>query len=108
MKIGSDVLYIPRLKEKMKKKSFLQSIYTPNEIALAATYQNPLYFYATRFSGKEAIMKATNLKYDFKDIEILKDEDGKPVVILPDDILIELSLSYDHDYAIAFCITQKK
>lgn len=111
MKIGTDILYIPRLKKMIDTTpSFIKKVYTEKEIEIAQTFKNPLRFYASRFAGKEAIIKATNGKYDFKEIEINKDIDGKPIPkILTDlDINIELSLSFDNEYAIAFCIIEKK
>ena len=73
-------------------------------------FQENLFFLATRFAAKEAIIKATNGKYDFKEIEITKAESGKPIprIISNDNISIELSLSYDQDYAIAFCIVKSQ
>ena len=104
--IGTDILYIPRLKNVIDTyPSFIKKVYTEKEIAIANTLKNPLLFYATRFAAKEAIIKATNGMYDFKEIEILKEKSGKPLpkIINNADIFIELSLSYDNDYAIAFC-----
>ena len=107
MQIGTDIVYIPKIKETIEKyPHFIKSTYTENEINLANKSKNNLSFYADRFAAKEAIIKATNGKYDFKEIEVLKNKDGKPVVrILTDNnINIELSLSFDKDYAIAFCV----
>ena len=113
MQIGTDIVYIPKIKETIEKyPHFIKSTYTESEINLANKSKNSLYFYADRFAAKEAIIKATNGKYDFKEIEVLKNNDGKPIVNIlnNENINIELSLSYDNDYAIAFCIvlSQKK
>ena len=106
--IGTDIVYIPKLKKLITKKSFINFIYTKEEQLLANKFKDPINFYATRFAGKEAIIKATNGKYDFRDIEILKDIDGKPLPkILNENLNISLSLSFDNDYAIAFCIIKK-
>lgn len=108
MNIGTDILYIPRLKKIITTyPSFIKKVYTKKEVIQASRYKDPLLFYATRFASKEAIIKATNGKYDFSEIEILKSSDGKPIdkIINNDNINIELSISYDNDYVIAFCIT---
>lgn len=110
LKLGTDILYIPRLKKIIKNnESFIKRVYTEKEIELANKLTNPLYFYATRFTAKEAIMKATDCKYDFREIEILKEKSGKPIakIITNSNVKIELSLSYDNDYAICFCTTKK-
>lgn len=105
MNIGTDILYIPRL-EKILNNAFINKVYTKKEIEIANSQLVPLHFYATRFAAKEAIIKATNGRYDFKEIEILKDIDGKPLanIVNKPEIKISISLSYDNDYAIAFCI----
>ncbi len=105
--IGIDLVYIPRLKKTIAMfPQFIRHVYTPQELDIS---QN-IYFLATRFCAKEAIMKATNLKYDFKDIEILKDQDGKPVarIIGNNSLVINLSLSYDGEYAIAYVLINQK
>lgn len=112
MKIGTDIIYIPRLKDTIKRnKTFIKKVYTDKEIEISKNIKDPTNFLATRFAAKEAIIKATFGKYDFNEIEILKDLDGKPLahILTNKEICIELSLSYDEDYATAMCIvTQKK
>ena len=107
MDIGTDILYIPRLEKIIKENSnFIKKVYTSKEIEIS---NGKTEFFATRFVAKEAIIKATGGQYDFKEIEILKEKSGKPVakIITDSSIIIDLSLSYDHDYAIAFCIIKK-
>lgn len=109
--IGTDIVYIPRIKKMIENTpSFLKKIYTDKEIEIASTIKVPFNFYATRFAAKEAIIKATNSKFDFKEIEILKGEMGEPLahIINHPEYDIKLSLSYDTDYAIAFCLITKK
>ena len=109
--IGTDIVYIPRLKNTIESMpTFLEKIYTEKEIAIASTIKVPFNFYATRFAAKEAIIKATNSKFDFKEIEILKGEMGEPIayIINHPEYEIKISLSYDTDYAIAFCLCTKK
>ena len=109
MLIGTDILFIPRIKKMENNEAFLKKIYTSKEREIANTFKEPTNFYATRFAAKEAIIKATNGKFDFNEIEILKDEDGKPLphIINHQEITINLSLSFDNDYATAFCIIKK-
>jgi len=105
--IGTDIVSIKKLKRTINNSpSFIRKVYTSKELEIANSLTNPLNFYATRFAAKEAIFKATNAKFEFNEIEILKGSDGKPLpkIINHGDIKIKLSLSYDEDYAIAFCI----
>ena len=111
LNIGNDILYIPRLKKIIENnKQFIKKVYTNKEINIANKLKNPIEFYATRFAAKEAIIKATNGQFDFNEIEILKEKSGKPLpkILNNPKININLSLSYDTDYAIAFCIITKK
>ena len=105
--IGTDIVSLQRLNETINRNpNFINKTYTSKELELAAKIKNPLHFYATRFAAKEAIFKATGAQFEFNQIEILKDELGKPIphIINHPDIKIKLSLSYEDNYAIAFCI----
>lgn len=59
---------------------------------------------ASRFAAKEAIIKATDKKYLFKDIVLEKSESGKLVCVSINNI--ELSISHEKEYSIAFAIWQ--
>jgi holo-[acyl-carrier-protein] synthase len=122
--IGTDILSIEKLKPIFKKEdylkdSFVRKTYTANEIALAESRSLPLYCYATRFAGKEAVFKAltvTGEDLHLNEIEILSDETGKPYVILHGQALllaqkkeisqVLISLSFEDDTAIAFAIAE--
>lgn len=84
--IGIDIVEIKRL-SKMSKKwkpSFLRKIYTVRELAYAKSKRFPDQHLAARFAAKEAIFKALGeVEKDFvgwKNIEILNDAYGKPMV----------------------------
>ena len=105
--IGTDIVYIPRLKKMIDNNpSLIKKVYTEKELDIASNIKNPINFLATRFAAKEAIIKATNTKFDFNEIEILKGALGEPIpsIINHEEYIINLSLSYDNEYAIAFCI----
>lgn len=105
--VGTDIVSIKRLQKVISNNpSFLSKNYTSNELFIASTLREPLYFYATRFAAKEAIFKATGAKFEFCEIEILRGKSGEPIpsILNHSDIKIKLSLSYDGDYALAFCI----
>lgn len=122
--IGTDILKIDRFVPVIDSKNrtldcFIQKTYTKNEIKLAENRENPLYCYATRFSGKEAVFKALGIHGDdirLNEIEILEKATGQPYVILhgnADKIAKEkgirqilISLSYEDDYAIAFALCE--
>jgi len=71
---------------------------------------------AANFAGKEAFIKAVGRVFKWKEIEILRKENGEPYIILSGQArkLLEerglrkafISLSHDGEYAIAFVILE--
>ncbi len=116
---GIDILEFEKLKNilKVDKKSFLNRIYTSNEIDYAKE-NNWIVNLASTFAAKEAVFKAISdlgLKnICFKEIEIIRDENGKPEVVLSGEtkklvdkkekIKIIISLSTSSTLAIAQAI----
>lgn len=84
--IGIDIVEIRKLEKASKKwgKSFLRRVYTEKELSYARARRYPYQHLAARFAAKEAIFKALGeVEKDFvgwKNIEILNDPQGKPVV----------------------------
>lgn len=119
MGIGTDILYIKNLNPAslLPGDAFLRATYTPAEQEAAAKREVPLWYYATRFAGKEAIFKCLGAHPNgarLSDIEILNDEIGAPHVTLHGALAahaqqkgiysVHISLSYDTDYAQAFAV----
>lgn len=116
--IGTDILKIDRIALCVtygNDDPFIIKTYTENELALISNRPSPLYSYATRFAGKEAVFKALGIGGDdirLNEIEILERENGQPYVTLygkAKEIAekkgitqVLISLSYDTDYAIAY------
>lgn len=115
--IGIDIVEISRL-SKMGKKwgaAFLKKIYTNRELTYAKSKRFPYQHLAARFAAKEAIFKALGeVEKDFvgwKNIEILNDPQGKPVVVWhgkAKEVLkkrhlkgVVVSLSHTENYAVA-------
>ena len=84
--IGIDIVEIKRLSRVSRRwgKSFLNKVYTRRELAYANSKRFPYQHLAARFAAKEAIFKALGeVETDFvgwKNVEILNDAYGKPVV----------------------------
>jgi holo-[acyl-carrier protein] synthase len=115
--IGIDIIEIARIRQALSRwgERFLKRIYTESEIRL---YQDKLESLAVRFAGKEAVIKALNPpKGDiiWREIEILTEPDGKPVVHLHGKALeiarasgisgLEISLSHSRENAVALVIS---
>ena len=86
--IGTDIVNIKRIKKSLKRNTntFKYRIFSKNEIIYCDKKNNPIPSYAKRFAAKEALSKAlgTGIRkgINFKDIEILNDNLGKPSIRL--------------------------
>ena len=86
--IGIDCEDIARFKGINSREAFMKKIFTENEIGYCIKKPNPAQHFAARFAGKEAIVKALSSagkKISIKQIEILNDDSGVPVVNLHKD-----------------------
>jgi holo-[acyl-carrier protein] synthase len=113
--IGIDIVEIDRIAMASKKNErFLKRIFTENEIELFKSNGYIPHSIAGNFAAKEAISKAlgTGIRgYNFKDIEVLRNEVGKPIVktynnlnkICIDYNVLEIKVSISHckEYAVA-------
>ena len=86
--IGTDIVNIKRVEKSLRKNgnNFKKRIFSKKEIIYCERKKNPINFYAKRFAAKEALSKAlgTGIRkgINFKDIEILNDNLGKPSILL--------------------------
>ena len=114
IRTGIDIIEIERVKESIESTDgkFCERVYTRNEIEYCESKRTQKYqHYAARFAAKEAVLKAISEllenKFDieWKEIEILNDENGRPFVnILKEDLIIEdidISISHCKTYAVA-------
>lgn len=116
--IGVDIEDISRFRglTREKDKRFLSRIFTDKELDYCFSRANIEQHLAGRFTAKEAVIKTLNAlskeKLNYRDIEVLNDESGSPVIsILKEgfgDIQVSLSLSHTKKTAIAFTIAAQK
>ena len=115
IRTGTDIIEISRVRESIEStnEKFCERVYTEKEREYCENKKMQKYqHYAARFSAKEAIFKAISnelenkFEINWKDIEILNDEKGRPYVnILNNKIQnienIDISLSHCKEYAVA-------
>ena len=122
--IGTDLVDLDRIRKMKSLSAFANKILGDQELEQFAELANmPKQFYlGKQFAGKEAIAKAigTGITKDtkFKEIEILRDINGKPTFnpigglkAYMDNLGIaktHVSLSDEEEYAIAFAVLEKK
>ncbi|MBI4186910.1 MAG: holo-ACP synthase [Chloroflexi bacterium] len=118
--VGIDIVEIARIRKAIARwgEVFLLRVYTDSELRLCRSRPSSL---AARFAGKEAVIKALGVRNGgiaWKEIEILSDSSGKPVVYLHDKAQnqavclgladLAVSLSHSRDYAIALVAGDRK
>ena len=120
--VGTDIVKIARIQEMKSLSAFSEKILSSKEMKIASSYNEKrlIKFLAKQFAGKEAVTKAfgTGIRKPIllKNIEILRDENGKPLLHPLGEVkktMINLGISKSHvsladenDYAIAFAILE--
>jgi holo-[acyl-carrier protein] synthase len=122
--IGVDIVDNKRFKNLIKDNKFINRIFSKKEIFDSKKTLNKINFFSKRFAAKESFAKALGTGFrnnlNFKDIEIVNDNLGKPFYLINNKIMqiikknkkianfeLFLSISDEKDYSIAFTIIQK-
>jgi len=111
---GIDIIEVNRIQESIETlgETFLNKVFTEKEIEYCESKKMQKYqSYAARFAAKEAVFKALSKDLNgrneitWKNIEVLNEESGRPIVNLIDIkqeiISIDISLSHVKETAIA-------
>ena len=123
--IGVDIVENKRLKNSIKNKSFISRLFTLLEIKNSRLVKDKSIYFSKKFAAKESLSKALGTGFrkglNFKDVEILNDNLGKPYFKLNNktkkiimktlkvkNFDIFLSISDEKEYSIAFTIIQAK
>lgn len=86
--LGTDIVEVARIQASHAKlgDAFLQRILLPGEITYCLSFKSPAPYVAVRFAAKEAISKAfgtgIGASLSWHDMEIGREENGRPLVIL--------------------------
>jgi holo-[acyl-carrier protein] synthase len=112
--IGTDIVEIDRFRNLDSKAPFYERVFTLKEIEYCRSFKDPSPHFAATFAGKEAVVKATssNCRVSLNNIEILRDDDGAPYVVVQKDcnhnIFLSLSHSSSHAVAVALAANQSQ
>ena len=123
---GIDIIEVDRVRKNIEKygEKFLNKVYTESEIEYCEGKKIQRYeSYAGRFAAKEAVFKAISwmldgkFDVDWKDIEVINDKRGRPLVNvnnnskisnLEEIISIDISISHCKKYAVATVVVLEK
>ncbi len=117
--VGVDIVEIERIKRLTQSNRFFNRVFTAGEMALFEECHFRLETIAGRFAAKEAVLKSLGLgifDIPLTDIGILKEQEGKPVVLLSGAAQqyaqmlnvdrVHISISHDGSYAIAYALAE--
>lgn len=112
--IGIDIVKISRISRLVEKERFLNRVFSTKEIEYFKEKGMNLETISGSFAAKEAVSKAFGTgigKLSFKDIEIIRDNTGKPSCLLSEKGLklandlgiseVMISISHEKEYAVA-------
>ena len=110
--VGTDIVEVGRIRNALARhKRFAERIFSPAEQEYCLSGGSPAQRFAGRFAAKEAVAKSLGKSMSWRDVEILADESGKPIVkllngaaALADGRKIMLSISHCRSYAVAYAI----
>jgi len=120
--VGTDIVSLSRLEKMDNLEKFAMKVLSEKELAIFTNLveSKKITYLAKQFAGKEAISKAfgtgMSLPVMFENIEILRDDHGKPIFNALNDLKIlqvdlgivksHVSLADEKNYAIAFAILE--
>ena len=120
--VGTDIVDVDKLRRLRVKwgDKLLKKILTDKEKKYCLGHKNATLRVAARFAAKESVVKALGgvscRRFDFKDIEIVNADSGKPHVVFHREIKEEVealnvkthvSISHTGNHATGFAVIEK-
>ncbi len=105
VRVGVDLVHIPRLAELAEGDAFLARTFQPSELR----DRRPMTL-AGIFAAKEALFKALGSSREWLEVEVTHDAGGRPLLNLdpasaPSDLLsLDLSITHEGEYAAAVVV----
>ena len=113
---GVDIVDVDRIKSSIERyqDKFLSKVFNKEEQDYCNSKSNPFIHFSGKFAAKEAVIKAVFSSeklslLGLKDISIINDKNGVPIVYIRgrSEKSINISISHTNDTAIAFAILKK-
>jgi len=115
MEIGVGIVDIHRFDDEIiNNRTFIENIFTEDEISYCMAYARPAHHLAVHFAAKMAVIKAvapSDFVPEMKDIEVTNEDSGIPMVkILTNEgekFEFKISLSHSDSQVVAFVIAER-
>lgn len=110
--VGTDIVEVSRIERALSRgNGFAARVFTAAEQEYCLSGGRPIQRFAGRFAAKEAVAKSLGAHLSWRDVEVLADESGKPVVRLLNGAAelaggrkVYVSISHCRTYAVAHAV----
>jgi holo-[acyl-carrier protein] synthase len=122
--LGTDITECLRIARMIERHGelFIDRVFTPEEIRYCQNRKQSTQHYASRWAAKKAVFKALNTGWvrgiGWRDVEILNEPGGKPVVVLQGGVKdvarrlgatqVFISIAHCRTHATAYAIAVRK
>ncbi len=110
--IGINAVDVPRFKAAMDRRGqrFLDRLFTASELEYCLKKNVPEVCLAARYAAKRSFIKAMGRRFDLKAVEIKRDADGRPSLVvegLSESYRVSLSITHDGELSLAETVVEK-
>lgn len=112
--VGTDIVETERIQSLCEReRSFTERVFTETELNYSDAKPSKYLHLAARFAAKEAVAKALGGPFSWKEVEVVNNSDGKPMVNLygrakaaAGEATVHLSVSHTKKYASAVAVVE--
>lgn len=112
--VGTDIVETERIRQVCERElAFIKRVFTENERDYAQSRRATYLHLAGRFAAKEAVAKALGRSFSWKDVEVVNNNEGKPIANLygrareaAGDAKVHISISHTRNYAAAVAVVE--
>ena len=110
IKVGVDLVYVPKFEKLLADEGFMNKVFHSSE-----SEDNRPEHLAGVFAAKEAFYKTLGIGPGWHDVEVKKDGNGRPCLIVSSEVMgkfnlgsVDVSISHEKDYAMAVVMVEKE
>lgn len=113
--VGTDIVETQRIQDLFEREpGFARRVFTETELEYSLSKDTRFLHLAARFAAKEAVAKALGRSFSWKDVELVNNGNGKPMVVLYGEAkqaaggaTVHVSLSHAKHYACAVAVVEE-